>query len=371
MEPIQSQTFVTVCGKRFHYIWLRDNCPCAECQDSNRFQRIHALDNVTLLVQPLSIEEKDGYLKIIWNEEPIHQSNFSVSWLLTHSYDPQPECINNHTILWDKAYLDQNPPKQYDVTTDNSKEWMNELFKLGFIHLKSQNFSDFKKFLLSIGPIYRTEDREIADVKPKEISRDISASIQGYALPPHVDGSYRYDGRLVQFIYCVENNAWGGESIVVDGFRVAEDFRENNPNYFDILSSTPVNFQQFDRISEYFFLHTAPLIELDKNGKIINICFSHKTLNVSLPFEKMESFYEAYINFFDYLKKPVYQHRFRLQSGDCYMVENFRVLHGRKKFDATIGERHLKVGYMNWHFFHGKHLFYKAKSLYSNGVIDE
>ena len=33
--------FVTVDGHRFHFAWLRDNCPCPECRDGSSYQKIH------------------------------------------------------------------------------------------------------------------------------------------------------------------------------------------------------------------------------------------------------------------------------------------------------------------------------------------
>ena len=48
----------------------------------------------------------------------------------------------------------------------------------------------------------------------------------------------------------LENECEGGESIIVDGWKVAEDLRKENPEYFDILQNFNVPFRQFDENNE-------------------------------------------------------------------------------------------------------------------------
>ena len=51
----------------------------------------------------------------------------------------------------------------------------------------------------------------------------------------HTDNPYRDPTPTMQILYCLENSAKGGDSIVVDGFRCAEKLHQENPEGFDLL----------------------------------------------------------------------------------------------------------------------------------------
>lgn len=46
----------------------------------------------------------------------------------------------------------------------------------------------------------------------------------------------------VQFLHCIKQTTAGGESEVVDGFHVSRKLKQQNPQAFQILSSTLVDF---------------------------------------------------------------------------------------------------------------------------------
>lgn len=81
-------------------------------------------------------------------------------------------------------------------------------------------------------------------------------------------------------------------------------------------------------------------------------------------FLQMEEFYQAYATFFKYLKNPDYQYCFRLEKGDCLLMNNNRILHGRKSFDLSSGSRLLRVGYLVWDHITGRDNFEQYKDLY-------
>ncbi len=89
----------------------------------------------------------------------------------------------------------------------------------------------FEPFVSAIGPIIPIIESElILTVKAIPNPDDLAGSC--YALTPHTDLSYMHTQPVVQFLHCLENEATGGESILVDGFRVARDFQKNHPEYF-------------------------------------------------------------------------------------------------------------------------------------------
>ncbi|WP_287248455.1 TauD/TfdA family dioxygenase [Moorena sp. SIO4E2] len=367
-----NKNFVTIDGKCFHYMWLRDNCLCPECRDSNSFQKIYDISEAQSPPEPLSIVENNDKLTITWKEEPIHQSEFSISWLMAHANELEIPLESSRKItLWNKAELRKEGILRHDLHNCDSDMWMNQLFNLGFTILENiKSTKELESFLYSIGPIHETYYGKLIAVKPIKGNEavDLAFSSVGHPLLPHVDLTYLNVGRVVMFLYCEENNVSGGESIVVDGYRVARDFRQNHPEYFNILAETPVHFKQFDSLRQYYLSNKTPILKLNQKGEVSEVYFSHKNFKPNLIFDKVESFYEAYKTFFKYLKSPDYQYCFRLKPGDCLMVQNFRILHGRKAYDTNYGFRHLEGGFLDWEYFKARQNFRDFKKSHLKNI---
>ncbi len=107
----QSDLFLTLAGKRFHYIWLYDHCLCPRCHHPRSFQKINDLSDE--MPKPKSVQCQDEKLIIDWEEDSPHRSIFPLSWLLSRAYDPKPEprLSDREKQLWDTAWLEANPPE--------------------------------------------------------------------------------------------------------------------------------------------------------------------------------------------------------------------------------------------------------------------
>ena len=65
----------------------------------------------------------------------------------------------------------------------------------------------------------------------------------GLGLQAHTDNPYRDPVPTLQVLYCLESSAAGGDNMVVDGFRVAERLRAENPEWFDVLTRYCARFE--------------------------------------------------------------------------------------------------------------------------------
>ena len=72
----------------FHHVWLRDNCPCAQCVYSvTREQLFEIADAAPDLAPNAAYIDTDGCLRIDWQDG--HLSRFDAGWLRAHAYDEQ------------------------------------------------------------------------------------------------------------------------------------------------------------------------------------------------------------------------------------------------------------------------------------------
>jgi alpha-ketoglutarate-dependent taurine dioxygenase len=368
---MSKNTFVTLQGRRFHYIWLRDHCLCPSCHDPDSFQKIYDVSMCSTPPQPLSVEATETALQIVWDEQPRHWSSFPIAWLLRHAYDPSPAPEpQRQRLLWDKAWLQSAAIAWPDTASSAFEVWTEQLLRLGFTLLRHLTLDALHALLDTVGPRHPTEyGATPSRVKPIAGATDLSLSAAGYALAPHTDGSYRQGERLLQYLYACENTTSGGESILVDGFRVAQDIRRHHPEAFQILTQTPVRFRQFDAHIGYFFCHSTPILRLDAKDEVEAVYFSHKNSSWHLPFDHMERFYQAYGILARYLNDSVYQYRIRLEAGDCLLMENARVLHGRTAYDPSTGYRELESGYISWIYLLGRRDYPHVKAQFL-GEID-
>jgi gamma-butyrobetaine dioxygenase len=160
----------------------------------------------------------------------------------------------------------------------------------------------------------------------------------------HTDEGYRDPAPTVQLQHVLQADASGGESTLVDGFRVATDLRHRDPEAFRLLATTVLRFRFADATTELEC--DAPVIDCFPDGELRAIRFSnHSATPFLLPFDEVEAYYAAYRAFGAMRESADYQLRIAMGPGDLYMVDNRRVLHGRTGFSAG-GARHLQSCYI-------------------------
>jgi gamma-butyrobetaine dioxygenase len=117
----------------FHYIWLRDNCPCTECKHPNAWERL--LDNVELdLDVRLKKISFDDVLEITW--ENGHETTMSADWLREHRYGRAGRDSRREIpILW-TAEIATDPPSislsEIDDDETGLQRWLTMVRDFGF-----------------------------------------------------------------------------------------------------------------------------------------------------------------------------------------------------------------------------------------------
>jgi gamma-butyrobetaine dioxygenase len=162
-------------------------------------------------------------------------------------------------------------------------------------------------------------------------------------IAPHTDNPYRDPVPTVQLLHCLRGAAGGGESTFADGFRAAAVLREQDPAAFACLTTTPVTFAYSDAAT--VLRATGPMIGLDPRGRIRQIRFNGRSLTpVHLPAAQARAFYAAYRVFAGLVSGQAATVTARLSPGDCVIIDNTRILHGRAGFTDSGGGHHEGAG---------------------------
>jgi gamma-butyrobetaine dioxygenase len=361
-----SQT-IDIQGTQFHLAWLRFSCPCAQCRHPESFQKVADLSDRRELPEAASIDlDPDAdELRILWREEPEHRSRYPLKWLLLHSADETAQDESAALIRWDRAKLLERSVRWHDVADCHADGglWFEDLQTVGFTLMNGVTPQELERLMSGIAPIHYTEYGRQADVRAVPGAEDLAETES--RLGAHTDYPYKQTAPLIQFCYFKENRARGGEFFVVDGFKAADDFRLEHPEWFDLLVSTPVEFEQLYTSWRYLYRIRRSIITLDSRGAVaaIHLGHSHCWAWEVAP-ERCAEFYRAYHGFIRHLNEERYRWEHRFADGECVAFRNARILHGRNAFDAGTGVRHLITAYTPWEQLESRVRFHKENRHY-------
>jgi gamma-butyrobetaine dioxygenase len=331
------------------YLFLRDNCDSPESRHSNG-QRIIDPIQIPDDISPSSwtLNDDKTVLTIKWNHND-HFSEFTSSWLRLYSYSKghQLSEAGSSIRLWDRNLGGHLPEKYFGQISKSEEElavWLGFIPQWGFGIL--HNVPAVTNYVLEVirlfGFVRETNYGKVFDVKTKINPNNLAFS--NLAIPPHTDNPYRHPVPTLQLLHCLKSNTKGGDSILVDGFQIAEEMRTYHPDAFQLLAKWPLKYRFRDK--KTWLEHTVPVISLDSNGNVKAIAYNNRSV---CPFDidedEMDSYYEAYRIFGHLAADPEFQIRFSMQRGDLYIVNNERILHARSAYDDLDGERWLQGAY--------------------------
>ena len=174
-------------------------------------------------------------------------------------------------------------------------------------------------------------------------SSPINLAYTAEGLTVHTDNPYRDPAPTLQLLHCLSNDVAGGESTVVDGFAAAQALAQRYPSEFQALCQVAICFRFKSR--DTHLEATRPMIALDCESHLFAISFNNRAMHrVNVDYAQAERWYSGYRFFAEMLKAPERAVEFRFAPGDLLMLDNRRVLHGRKAYDGS-GTRHLEGCY--------------------------
>jgi gamma-butyrobetaine dioxygenase len=326
----------------FHAVWLRDNCPCPDCRHPSG-QRL--LDSVGIPdgVDVASARAANGAVEAEFTDG--HAARFDADWLREHCYCGE-EDVRPERRLWDASIAAELPVGRFEEVADGGeplRRWLAAVDELGFAILTGgpTEPGTVTRVAELFGFVRETNYGRLFDVR--SVVNPSNLAYTGLGLGAHTDNPYRDPTPTLQLLHCLASSAGGGDSTLVDAFRVAEELRARTPESFELLAGQPVRFRYRDEDTELEAEHAV--ISLDLHGDVQAVHFNTRsTAPLRIAAELVEPYYDAYRAFGRLLASSEFQIRFTLEPGDLFIVDNLRVLHGRTGF-SDAGERHLQGCY--------------------------
>ena len=335
---------------RFHAIWLRDNAQDDETRDQKNGQRLIALKEIPSETWVSDARVEADSLVITFKPEN-KVIRYDFDWLMENNYDEVKNLkrgwISQDHETWDSdlAFV---PSCDFDKLIKRNKltlKWLADVRKYGFGKITNGPITE--------GALFKVIElfgyvRETNYGKHFEVRTEVNPSnlaFTGLALQAHTDNPYRDPVPTLQLLYCLESSAAGGENMLVDGFKAITRLREENEEYFDLLSNYSARFE-YKNNKDVHLKSRRPIIELSSNGELLAIRFNNRSMSAvnDVPFDKMENWYSAYRRLGEIIDDPDMEITFRLNPGEAFIVDNTRVLHARKGYSGT-GKRWLQGCY--------------------------
>jgi gamma-butyrobetaine dioxygenase len=330
----------------FPAIWLRDNCPCAECRDPGNGQKLFGVTDLPADLSVRRIHRADGSVTVTFDPDG-HEAVFSEAWLAARSTAEGDGRTEATKRLWSAVELGNALPTSLwsDYRDDPAEQArvLRAVHELGFVVL--QGTPTVEDTVLAVANTFgyprETNYGRLFDVRVEPDPTNLAFT--GRAIAPHTDNPYRDPVPTLQLLHCLSNAAAGGESGLVDGFKAAAILRDEDQPAFELLTTTLVSFAWSDARAS--LRADRPLIEVDVAGHIREIRFNNRSMQaLGLAGDDASAFYDAYLHFAQIIARPDLMVTFRLDAGDCVIFDNTRLLHARTAF-AETGARHLQGCY--------------------------
>lgn len=339
---------------RFSPFWLRDHCHAKHSLNADTLQREVDTFSIPADLMPARIEIKDGgnTLQIAWR----HDDSISLfpAQFLWHMAQDEGRPRSAHRTLWDRDALGKNfPSVSHDEVMGSDAgllRWLSLVEEFGFALTTGAEASmaGTEALVKRVGYVRHTIFGGMWEFSANMAFKDTAYT--SVAIGPHTDGTYSNDSPGFQMFSCLQFDGSGGDSTLVDGFKVAQTIRTSDPKAFEVLTEIKVPAHYLGDGVHLRAEH--PIIALDHNGEVQQVAYNnYDRAPFRLPAARMSEFYRALALWHRLINDPAYEISMRLLPGTVLFFDNWRTLHGRHSFQ---GHRHMCGAYINMEDFQSK-----------------
>lgn len=212
------------------------------------------------------------------------------------------------------------------VVYNDIKIWKNQLNTFGSVILRGLKPDEKSMFLLSDileRKIFKTDYGDIWDTSGQIGNATNDTAYSNIYLAPHTDLNYLPKTPKYQIFCCQKKAKEGGNTILVDGHMVYNIYKKNYSKYYKKLEE-----------ENYYFRCSEGKYEA--KHKIYDNGIIHHNDSDMVPINNPEyKLWNGLIN--------TYQTNFPLYDTETLIVDNHRILHGRKHF---FGDRNMVGCYL-------------------------
>lgn len=343
-----------------HRLVLREHSPDPlTTHPLSREQQLQLADIPADLTIVGAEPHEHGGLTVWWSDGPLDSSTYHPGWLRVWGVNPSPSprppdhrAALPPQTCWD-ASLDLDALR-FDgasmLTTEGTNDafggWLRGIWTHGVaiaegLPIEEQTIFDLPSL---IGPIRETNFGAAFDVRTK--TDDVTSNAYtDLELPVHTDLDTREYMPGLQFLFCMVNDADGGESRLTDAATITQYLREHHADAFDALTTIPVTF--LNKATDSDYRHVAPFLVVDDEGELIEARWSpwlRGPLQASMA--DADRFYDALRLAVTLAEDARFVVSVKLKAGEMLGFDNRRMLHGRAGLDRSTGDRWLRGCYV-------------------------
>lgn len=326
----------------FPWFWLRDHGQDEASLDPDTLQRRVNTFEISndIRAQKSKLLEEGAALEIAWQNSatPSHYSaDFlaAMAGLAPSEADLAPQIRRRFWSGRDPLQLPRPIPHDAVLNSKNGlRECLERVQALGFAVVEGVPTDDaaIQAFLSRIGYVRTTIFGGLWTLSAEVQDHDDTAYSTQY-LEPHTDGTYSHDAPGLQSFICREFDGSGGESILVDGFALAEEMRREAPEHFGTLRDVAVPGRYIE--PGVHLRAERPAFLTGADGSLRQISFNnYDRAPFSLPPDRMAAFYAAYRDFHARIVEQSNWLTIPLRPGMALIFDNWRLLHGRMGYSG-------------------------------------
>lgn len=340
----------------YPWLWLRDHAhDAATLHPVTRQRQLHTASiDPQLRCREVSVVDGGAgeVVRIVWASD--EQSDLPLDFLASFRTPGRPAItVPDEPVLWDTGSLGAAPTTPWVDIMERDEavgDWLTQVATHGFAIATGTpaTLEATAALVERVGYV-----RETVFGGMWQFTADLAAPDTAYTdldLAPHTDGTYSHDAPGLQLLHCLHFEGDGGLSSIVDGFRVAAELRESEPQHYEVLSRVSVPGQY---LAEGVHLVAArPVLRHDASGRLVQVSYNTSDrAPFLLPDDEMLAWYDAMRAFDQLTNDPRLQWRHRLAPGEAMLFDNWRVLHGRTSYS---GVRTMCGAYVNHEDFESR-----------------
>ena len=227
----------------FPWLWMRDHATESHSFSVETQQRTVDVfaDSEVSPARAILVEDR-RVVEIEWCTGIV--SRYSLQDLL--GANPHRELLSFSPRLWSQVNFERSDLQVVYSETPTDSQLQELLLKVqyyGFCLVENcpADSQGTDQFLRNLGPYFNSHWGDFWEFE-NDLAQEDSAYGCEY-IGPHNDCCYYDHAPYLQTFHCLMHDGTGGESLLVDGFAIAQDMKESEPESYQILTSTKVPYQ--------------------------------------------------------------------------------------------------------------------------------